>query len=251
MIHVFDEWDVDSDVIDGLVFHVRVAHDPYPSVYGYGDEEAYDAEAREAWKRDEWWFVDVEVTPEYRGVVVDEASSAIGGTQWGEYPGVSIGRDYFENVHPLPDYLIPEVVEQLRDHVHRGAIRQTVRAARRRARQTVLSARRNARCLRRLRKQLAPAPPSRARRERLQAAEGLPPSAGPISRPGTFSPPQSRRPRSGQGSSSSAEPVGGTSMTRLPRSTKLARSIIAASRLPSPPALSTPRSASRSPVAPP
>lgn len=160
MIHVFDEWDVESDAIDGLVFHVRVAHDPYPTVYGHGDEEAYDAAARDAWKRDEWWFVDVEVTPEYRGVVVHEASSAMGGTQWGEYPEVSIGRDYFENVHPLPDYLIPEVLEKLRDHVQRRAVRQTARAVRRRARRTVSRARRNARTLRRLREQLAPAPPS-------------------------------------------------------------------------------------------
>ena len=154
---LIDEWDVPSKDIDGLIFHVRVEHEPDHTPYEYGDGSAYDdPEVLKAWEREDWWFVYTEVTPGYRGVLLAEAANGLGGTEWGFFPGAEPrdDREYFTNVHPLPDYILPEIMHNLREHVSRKSVRRRKRDAFKTWQARRWALKQDARTLKELRKQL-------------------------------------------------------------------------------------------------
>jgi hypothetical protein len=121
---LIDEWTFPSPDVEGLAFRVIVEHDPYVTPDEYGEGSAFDdPEIRKGWENDDWCFTCVEVIPEYKGIELTEATNGLGAVVWGWFAGVNIGREDFQNSHPLPDYIIPEVMHNLREHVSRKAVR--------------------------------------------------------------------------------------------------------------------------------
>lgn len=155
---LIDEWDIESKQIPGLVFHVRVENMPEDSPFDEYHQDTVFAEpdAVAAWERGEWQIVYTEVTPEYKGILLEGAANGIGGTEWGQFPGAESksDREYYTNCHPIPDYIMPEVMKNLRNLSQRDLLKANVRAAKRAARQRVKSARREARLLTELCKSL-------------------------------------------------------------------------------------------------
>ena len=109
MNDLLDEWMIDGSRWDlPFNFRVRLFHD---GDVRPEDFDCYSEEDIAAWKRDEWHFVTVEVTPEDDFGFWEQASEILGGVDWGTMPSVTIGRD------SLTTYPIEELAREASEKV--------------------------------------------------------------------------------------------------------------------------------------
>jgi hypothetical protein len=115
---------IKDEKIDGLSYRIdlEVDYDCKPDKFGLYPESCYTQAQLDAWKRGEWRYVDVIVTPVIRGVILEDFSDSLWGVEYGDYPITDeednvietkdLSMDELISVHPVPD-MISEVQSQL------------------------------------------------------------------------------------------------------------------------------------------
>lgn len=115
MNDTMDSWAIDGKKWDlPCNFHVSLTHDGGET---RPDQEydCYDAEDIAAWKRDEWCFVTVDVTPvdEFKTIYA-RAMESLGAVEWGDMPGVTITRKSLEDlIQPMAEESVTSVRSRL------------------------------------------------------------------------------------------------------------------------------------------
>ncbi|WP_431911669.1 hypothetical protein [Nonomuraea jabiensis] len=102
-------------VKDDITYQVRVEEDWDSKPF---DADCYSDADIEAWRRDEWHYVGVIVTPVVAGIPIDAAEDSLWGVEWGQLPDLDryLGMDQICNVHP-----VPEMLDGVRDKLKRFA----------------------------------------------------------------------------------------------------------------------------------
>lgn len=92
-------------VKNGITYKVTIEADY--DVRPESDGDWASQEDIDAWKRDEWRYVGVIVTPVIAGTEIEGADDSLWGCAWGTVPGnpVEFDMDEICNVHPVPQII--------------------------------------------------------------------------------------------------------------------------------------------------
>lgn len=94
---IIEQWRIPADKWGhDYSFHVTIE----PDVDAHPDEvDCYTPEQVEAWRRDEWRYVIVTVTPEFDGVLFPDAAQELNGVEYGQLDGRWVGAGEIEEIH--------------------------------------------------------------------------------------------------------------------------------------------------------
>src|SRR5216683_3981349 len=114
--------------IDGLSYRIEVEPDYASTPY---DADCYTPKQIEAWKRDDWQYVGVTVTPYLDGLGMDlPGENSLWGLEWGSLPQTTeddrvIGQSWIDldymiigtPDHPEYAYPVPEMIAEARGNL--------------------------------------------------------------------------------------------------------------------------------------
>ncbi|WP_344585643.1 hypothetical protein [Nonomuraea roseoviolacea] len=88
---------------EGVDYFVQLTHDHDTNPETDGDWAS--PEDLEWWRRDDWQYVIVTVTPVIAGAEITTAADVLGSVVYGFLPKATIDMDAICNVHPVPDMI--------------------------------------------------------------------------------------------------------------------------------------------------
>ena len=121
---IIDSTAIPDPRVEGLSYLVQVVPDTdvSPGEFGLYPESAYTQSQYDAWKRDEWSYVGVIVTPIIAGEQYERFSDSLWGVEYGYYlltdeQGNETGRVNIDVGKLITEHPVPDMITEVRSQI--------------------------------------------------------------------------------------------------------------------------------------